>query len=67
MEGLRAGEEGRGHQGRMMDPLDEMHVPCQDLGQTLPTHRLYRDAVGQAVTLVEAGLVQREAVQESLP
>jgi len=51
----------------MMDPLDEMHVPRQDLGQTLPTHRLYRDAVGQAVTLVEAGLVQREAVQESLP
>ena len=46
--------------------LREMPVVRQDFGDALLPHRLHRNAVGQAVSLVGAGLVEGKTVKEGL-
>ena len=46
--------------------LPEMMIMRQDFGDGFLTHGLHRDAVGQAVFLVRAGLVESKAVKERL-
>jgi hypothetical protein len=43
--------------------LPEMMIKRQDFGDGFLTHGLHRDAVGQAVFLVRAGLVESKAVK----
>ncbi len=46
--------------------LREMIIMRQDVGDAFLSHGFHRDAVGEAVILVEAGFVECEAVEERL-
>ena len=46
--------------------LHEMIVMRQDFADAFGPHRLHRDAIRQAVTLVWAGFVEGETIQEGL-
>ena len=46
--------------------LLEMPVMGQNVGDTVLTHRLHRDAVGQAVSLIRASLEEAETVKKRL-
>jgi len=46
--------------------LCEMTVPCQDLDNAFLTHGCHRDAIGQAVFLVQACFVESQTSKEGL-